>query len=150
MEKYSDKLGSPQIQLAGLQIWVHSRQFPKSNDYWDANWINVTVHCGAKGADVWASGAFIHLAEIKAWAGSCEQMYKTLSGEANLNCMEPELSVKMRMHELGHISMEVSLTPDCLTQEHKFQFEVDQSYLPQLVNECRSVLAKYPIQGENG
>jgi hypothetical protein len=150
MEKYSDKLGSPQIQLAGLQIWVRSRERPEATDYWDANWISVTVHCGAKGADVWASGTFIFLTEIKDWADSCEQMYKTLSGEANLNCMEPELSVKMRMHELGHISIEVSLTPDCLTQEHKFKFEVDQSYLPQLVNECRNVLAKYPIQGENG
>jgi hypothetical protein len=57
MERYAEQLGSPNIRIAGLQIWVHSRQFPASEDYGDANWLNVTVHFGAQGADVWSSGA---------------------------------------------------------------------------------------------
>ena len=146
MADYANRLGPPQIHLAGLQIWVHSRQFPEAADYWDANWINVTVHCGAKGADVWASGAILHLPEIKGWAAGCEQMYKTLTGEAKLDCMGPELSVGLKMEGQGHISMEVSITPDHLTQEHTFQFEIDQSYLTGLVNECHQLLAAYPIR----
>ena len=97
MAEYESKLGPPQIRLAGLQIWVHSRQFPESDDYWDGNWINVTAHCGAKGADVWTSGSIIHLPEIKRWADACEKMHATLSGEANLECMEPWLLVELRM-----------------------------------------------------
>ena len=146
MADHANKLGPPQIHLAGLQIWVHSRQFPEAPDYWDGNWINVTVHCGAQGADVWASGPIIHLPEIKRWADACEQMYKTLSGEAKLDCMEPELSVKMQMREQGHIEMEVSITPDHLTQKHTFQFELDQTYLIELLKECHQVLVAYPIK----
>jgi hypothetical protein len=146
MVDYANKLGPPQIRLEGLQIWVHSRQFPEATDYWDGNWINVTVHCGAKGADVWTSGAIIHLPEIKGWADACEQMYKTLSGEAKLDCMEPELSIEMKMREQGHIEMEVYITPDHLIQEHRFRFEIDQSYLTELVNGCRAVLEAYPIR----
>ena len=143
-QKY--KLGSPDIRLVGLQIWVHSRQFPEASDYEDGNWINVTVHCSAKDADVWVSGPIIHLPEIEFWADACTMMYKRLSGEANLDCIEPELSVKLRAETLGLISMEVAITPDHLTQQHRFRFEVDQSYLAELINGCRQVLAKYPIK----
>ena len=145
MAEFTDKLGPPQISLAGLQIWVHSRQFPEMDDYWDGNWLNVTAHCGAAGADVWVSGAIIHLPELERWAEACEQMYKTLAGEANLECIEPELSVEMKMGGHGQMAMVVSLTPDPLTQKHQFQFGIDQSYLPRLVNECRELLAAYPI-----
>lgn len=90
----------------------------------------------------------MHLSEIKRWADACERMYNTLSGETNLDCMEPGFSVQMRMEKLGHISLEVSITPDHLTQEHRFKFEVDQSYLAELVNDCRRVLVDYPIRSE--
>ena len=150
MAEYENKLGPPHIRLAGLQIWAYIRQFPQSDDYWDGNWINVTVHCGAKGADVWVSGSIIHLPEIKRWIDACENIQATLSREANLECMEPWLSVKLRMRELGQISMEVSITPDLIAQEHRFEFDVDQSYLPELINECRGILAAHPIRNETG
>ena len=75
-------------------------------------------------------------------------MSQTLSGEASLDCMEPELSIELRAQGLGHISMKVSITPDHLTQEHTFQFEVDQSYLGDLVDDCRKTLTEYPIKNE--
>ena len=149
MTEYENKLGLPNIRLAGVQIWVHNRQFPESDDYWDGNWINVTAHCGAKGADVWISGSIIHLPEIKRWVNACENMHATLSGEANLECMEPWLSIKLVMRELGQISMEVSITPDLAAQEHRFEFDIDQSYLPELVKECRRVIARHPIRNDS-
>lgn len=47
----------------------------------------------------------------------------------------------------GHITMEVSITPDHMSQRHWFQFEIDQSYLPPLVKQCQSILEAYPIKG---
>jgi hypothetical protein len=149
MEKWQTNLGLPSIQLSGLQIWVHNRQSPEASDYWDGNWVNVTVHCGARGADVWATGPIIHLPEVRIWADACERMYQTLSCEASLACMEPELSIELRAEELGHISMRVSITPDHLTQQHMFQIEVDQSYLADLVDDCRKTLRQYPIKNES-
>jgi hypothetical protein len=146
MEERESKFGPPDIHLAGLQIWVHSRQFPEASDYEDGNWINVTVHCGAKDADVWVSGPIIHLPEIGSWADACTKMYERLSGEANLDCIEPELSVRLRAETPGHISMEVAITPDQLTQQHRLQFEVDQSYLAEMIDGSRRLLAKYPIK----
>lgn len=143
---HTDNLGPPSIEMEGLQIWVHSRQFPDSTDYWDGNWLNITAHCGAKGADVWTSGPIIHLPELSRWAEACAQMYTKLSGAAALDCMEPYLSVRLDLDERGHVNMDVLITPELVNQEHKFCFEVDQSYLPGLIQNCRKVLTDFPIR----
>jgi hypothetical protein len=61
IEKFADNLGAPDIKLDGLQMWIHGRQFPNEEDYWDGNWLNVTAHCGSQGADVWTSGPILHV-----------------------------------------------------------------------------------------
>ena len=77
-----------------------------------------------------------------------EEMNRTLSGEANLVSLEPELNVELKMGSLGHISVKVDITPDHMTQEHVFQFDVDQSYLAELIGSCRKVVARYSVKGK--
>ena len=143
-----DKLGEPDLKLAGFQLWIHGRQFPHSEDYWDSNWLNITAHCEDKGASVWVRGPIIHLPEVAHLLRGAEQIYTTLIGEAELPCMEPELELKLTAAGLGHIKMEVDITPDNLTQQHHFIFDVDQSYLPALLTDCRRILTSYPIKGK--
>ena len=136
----------PHIQLAGLRIWVHGRQFPDAEDYDDANWLHATAQCDAQGASVTVSGSFIHLSEIASWNDQCEALERKLTGTANLECMEPELSVFLSAKSLGHIAMQVEITPDHMTQNHVFTFEIDQTYLTQLIQNCRRLLSQYPLK----
>lgn len=136
----------PHITLAGLRIWVHGRQFPDAEDYDDANWLRVTAQCTAEGAMVQVSGYFIHLSEIADWVDQCERLKTKLAGVANLECLEPELSVYLSAELLGHIAMRVKITPDHMTQKHVFDFAIDQTYLNQLIQECRMLLAEYPLK----
>lgn len=147
-EKFRIQLGKPAIEISGLKIWVHGRQFPDMEDYWDGNWLRITAHCGAQGSSVWASGPIIHLSELHEWLISARKLNETLKGEANLECMEPELSVCIQSGSLGQMEMEVNITPDHLKQEHRFRFEIDQSYLPQLISQCSRVLELNHIRGE--
>jgi len=142
-----EQLGPPDLKLEGLQIWVHGRQFPDLDDYWDGNWLRVTAHCGGSGASVVASGSFIHLPELVSWRSGVEALLKNLSGEATLACMEPTLSVSLKAKSLGHIEMEVEITPDNMMQRHWFKFEIDQTYLTPLINQCQWILDEYPIRG---
>ena len=147
----ANSLGPPALRLAGLQLWIHGRQFPDAHDHWDGNWLNVTAHCGAQGASVWASGSIIMVSDLGRWAAQCEKLYETGQGEAALQPCEPNLSVSLRASDrLGHINMRVEITPDHMTQQHRIDFEVDQSYLPPLLAQCRAIMAKYPIRGEVG
>src|SRR6266566_3902118 len=139
-----ERLGSPQIKLADLQIWVHGRQFPDHDDYWDGNWLRVTAHCGGQGADVWTDGPIIHLSEVKTWYDALVKMNQTVSGEATLGGLwEPNLKVSMAMDRLGHIGIDVEITPDHMNQRHSFHFEVDQTFLIPLVSQCEEVLSEY-------
>ncbi|HZT57207.1 MAG TPA: hypothetical protein VFA21_01145 [Pyrinomonadaceae bacterium] len=146
--KYAEDLGAPDFKLAGLQVWIHGRQFPDADDYWDGNWLNVTARCSSSGADVLTSGPILHAPDLTRWLAALEEMGRTLSGGADLVSLEPELSVEMKMETLGHVAVKVEITPDHMTQEHTFRFEVDQSYLKPLIEDCRRVVAKYPVKGK--
>jgi len=143
---WMDKLGAPHIELAGLRIWIHGRQFANAADFWDANWLRVTAQCEAQSAVVKTGGSIIHLSELVAWLNEIEILQKNLLGQANLDCMEPELSVYLVGNGLGHIAMKVEITPDHLKQAHEFEFEIDQTYLTKLAQQCRNVLAEYPLK----
>lgn len=147
IEKYAEQLGAPDIKVNGLQIWVHGRQFPEATDYWDGNWLRITAHCGTHGADVWTSGPILNLPALVSWLAELEDLNRSLTGEANLVPLEPELCVKVTAGQLGHISMEVEITPDRVTQEHTFRFELDQSFLKPVIDGCRKIISKYPVRG---
>jgi len=132
----TDKLGTPDIRLSGFQLWVHGRY----GEYW----LNITAHCGGEGSSVWISGSIIHLPELDAWLTGIERLYKALDGQAILNCMEPNLAITLKAESRGNIHMKVEITPNQFTQNHSFHFEIDQSYLAGLIQDCRSILEKYP------
>lgn len=98
IEEFRDNLGPPDITLNGLQIWIHGRH-PNDEDYWDGNWLNITAHCGSKGADVWTTGDILHVPDLARWLEALEVMNQTLSGAAV--SLEPELSVELKMTDLG-------------------------------------------------
>jgi hypothetical protein len=142
-----DHLGPPQIALAGLRLWVHGREFPDHHDFWDGNWLRVTAHCGDRGAEVTAMGSFIHLSEMSRWHEALKEMNETVSGEAQLcGSYEKNLIVKLKMEKTGHLSIEVEITPDPMTQRHSFWFESDQTYLSELLTQCGSLLSEYPLR----
>ncbi len=147
LEKYENQFGLANIVLEGLHIWVHGREFPEAHDYWDGNWLNVTIYYGTHNAQVWTSGPVMHLPGLARWLEACERMYQTLSGEASLTYIEPALAVKLQIDKQGHIVSTVEITPDFIAQEHIFRFEVDQSYLPGLIRGCQDVLTTFPVRG---
>ena len=119
-----------------------------ADDYWDGNWLQVTVHCAAPGARVWVTGPILHVPEIAHFLRGIEALHTSLQGEATLPCMEPELAVTLTAERLGHITMVVAITPDHLAQAHRFTFLLDQSYLPAVMDSCRTILRQYPVKGQ--
>lgn len=141
-------LDIPDLRRGYLEMWIHDREFPQSADYWDANWLMVTVRCHMQLATVWTSGPIIHLRELRPWIEGTEKMYRTLAGEAKLECLEPGLDVQMRIvDKLGHIEVKVTIASDSMREQHLLYFEVDQSYLPDFINDGHRVLARFPMRG---
>ncbi|MFM7150996.1 MAG: hypothetical protein ACKO23_14240, partial [Gemmataceae bacterium] len=68
-------LGPPSIALAGLQLWVHGREFPDSHEPWDGNWLQISVLCEAPGCRVWTSGPLLMDSDLADWLNQCESLY---------------------------------------------------------------------------
>jgi hypothetical protein len=140
-------IDDPDLTIAGLKIWVHGRQFPESGDYHDANWLFITAQCDAEGARVTATGPILQITEILHFLKSCEILATTLRGSAILPCREPNLAVELDAKSHGHIAITVEITPEHLSQWHRFEFDADQTYLPPIISGCRNLLKRFPIRG---
>ena len=149
-KEFFSKLGEPDLKIGHLNLWVHGRQFEESQEYWDANWIGVTVHCAVDGASVHTQGPIVHLSELQRFRTGCRELHDTLVGEAKLDCMEPNLKIGIRPEDkLGGMEVEVFVTPDHLSQKHSFRFSIDQSYLPGIIDCLDRILRDYPIRGRS-
>src|SRR5436190_11083671 len=127
-----EELGEPALRVEGFQLWIHGYQFPDSTDYWDGNWLRVTAHCGGAGASVWVSGALLMVGDLIGWAQQCDALGDGRADAAELAPLEPELKVTVRRaDQLGHLTVTVEITPEHMTQQHSFEFELDQTYLPE-------------------
>jgi hypothetical protein len=141
-------LGEPALNVAGFQLWIHGRQFPDSEDYYDGNWLRVTAHCGASCASVWVQGAIVTVMDIAGFREQCDSMLCGNSCSAVMDPFEPELRISLEgADSLGHILAKVEITPDHLTQFHKMEFDLDQSHLPNIIKQCSAILQEYPIRG---
>jgi hypothetical protein len=147
MDKLRERLGEPDLKLAGFQLWVHGPETasPKT----DEDWLNVTAHCGAHGASVWASGALVQRVDLAGWIGSVGLLHRELSGFVRLAPLEQNLSVTLEVNRTGGIEMVVEVTPDPRNQRHRFQFDIDQSYLPPFLTQGRKLLDRYPPPGSS-
>ena len=138
------------LTVAGFKLWIQGRQFPDSTDYSDGNWLLVSARCEAPGAIVRAQGALLMVTDIAEFGDQCKAMHEGDTKSAKLDPLEPELSLSLEGVDLaGHITATVEITADHLSQYHKMEFEIDQSYLPDIVSQCATILREYPIRGRN-
>lgn len=142
-------MGDPDLKLAGLSVWVHGREFENADDFWDGNWLNITARVVAPGAQVEAVGPWLRTNEVAAFLEELALVDRDLRGRAALRCLEPTISAEIECGERGQIAVRVELTPDQLAQQHRFDFELDQTYLRDVLAGCRRILDSYPVRGRS-
>ena len=148
-----DALGPPHLKVAGLELWVHDRRSPKAQDYWEGNWLVVTVRCAARGATIWTTGPMLRVPDLVRWTDALERLHARggPEGVATLTSDEPNLTAVVRSTDrAGVLQLVVDITPDPLTQEHGLRFAVERSALPDLVRQCRAVVKAYPVRDPDG
>jgi hypothetical protein len=135
---------TPDFSLGPFRLWVLGRQFPDAQDFWDGNWLNVIADCELNRARVAIEGPYLHLSELETWRNELEEIDRKLSGTASVGHIEPNLRVVVQAKKLGQLEVELDITPENVSQSHRFTFELDQTYLPRLISGLNKILRKYP------
>jgi hypothetical protein len=142
-------LGRPDLQIAGLQIWIQDRQFPDSSDYWDGNWLYCTLHCGGPDSDVWLKkDPFIHIPELQRFYSSLMAFSSSMSGSARLETMEENLNLVIQSSNSQEIVMDVFITSNPALEEHHYTFSVTRDHVEDLLKQLNSLLSRFPIKGQ--
>jgi hypothetical protein len=61
--------------------------------------------------------------------------------------LEPNLVVSLTGNSRGGLRIDVRITPDSTTQEHRFFFDADLAYLAGPIAQCREILRRFPVEG---
>ena len=146
-QKHLESLGEPVIKIASLSVWVHGYEFPEATDGWDGNWLRVTARCVAHGASVFVTGAILDTVSFARLRNELAALHEGLEGMAELKSHEPLLFVTFKAKgRAGQIDVEIDITPEHLSQRHRFFETIDQSYLPAISNGCEAVLRMFPVR----
>lgn len=140
------QLGPPSLEVGGLELWVHGREFPGAQDADDGNWLRVSAHCGAPGSSIWTGGAILSVSELVAWSSQCERVHRGELQRAVLRTSEPVLSAAIERIE-GHGPLSLRVEISLVRQKHSLEFELEPSELLKIVRQCSAILERYPVRG---
>jgi hypothetical protein len=132
--------GRPDLKIAGFQLWIHGRERPGAAGE-DGDWLRVSAHCGDRGASVWVEGSIIMVGDIVTLRDGCKDILAGSVEQVNMSPLEPELALSIvKSDGLGHMELVVEITPDHMKQSHRFEFDIDQTYLRTIINECDAII----------
>jgi hypothetical protein len=140
---FNESRDSPSLVLGGLSVWVLDNAFPESVEWYDGSWLQVRAECTAPGATVAANGPLLTAEDIGRLLAGMEAMQRGGSS-AGMSPLEPNLAVSLTGSSKGRLRIDVRITPDSMTQEHRFFFDADVAYLAGPIEQCREILRRFP------
>ena len=140
---FNESRNSPSLVLGGLSVWVLDNAFPESVEWYDGSWLQVRAECTAPGATVTANGPLLTAEDIGRLLAGMEAMQRGGSS-AGMSPLEPNLAVSLTGSSKGRLRIDVRITPDSMTQEHRFFFDADVAYLAGPIEQCREILRRFP------
>jgi hypothetical protein len=135
------------LNIAQLKIEVHGYEFPDGADYFDANWLVVTVSYVSNTASIKFHDPCIMASDLLSFRDEIIEMYSGDAETAELASHEPNLNVQLRKNDLlGAIKASLELRPDAGEDVHILTMQLDQSYLPGMQREIDEILRRYPMR----
>jgi hypothetical protein len=121
------------------------RSHPGLFDYWDGNWIECDVHVAAGGF----RGKFrasLRAEEFLSFLEAIRGLNTALEGTASFATMEEQVALSLNGDGKGHIRVSgEALDAVGIGNRLRFEFEVDQTYLPAICQSLEAILVAFPI-----
>jgi hypothetical protein len=134
----------PSLVLGGLRVWVLEKGLPEAVEWYEGTWLQVRAECAAPGASVTVRGPLLTAEDLGRLLAGMEAMQRGEARAVELSPLEPNLVVGLTGNSKGRLRIDVRLTPDSMTQEHRFFFDADLAYLSGPIEQCREILRRFP------
>jgi hypothetical protein len=149
MPTLNDNLEKQDFILGGLQIWIHGRQYPDKTDYWDGNWLVVTIHCGSSSSDVWVKNEpALHLSQLKQWMIQLDLLSNAKEKEITFDDIEPYLKMNLKMEADNSFKFMVEVAPCSIGKTYTYLFSLCKNDIEQAVSDLRKISMNYPLIGK--
>ncbi|MFH1381923.1 MAG: hypothetical protein ABIH70_03420 [Chloroflexota bacterium] len=140
-ERGRELLGKPDINIAGLQIWVHSRE--------EDDWLIVTMHCGRDNSDVWIknqSSLNVHY-DLEPLITELENLLNHLKDKVVFEFTEPYLALEFEVNNpqsqtSNELEMTIRITPNQLFQNHEYKFGITRRETESFLNDLKELVSQ--------
>ncbi len=134
-------------QAEHLTLTVHGRSLPHSSDYWDGNWLTCTAEV-AVGAFRGSLNRLLRNEEVGRFLDRIVVLQERLLGETLFDTLEGWFDLRVVGDGRGHMEARGQLCDDPVRGNVlEFRLHLDQTYLPPLIAQLRSVLETFPVVG---
>ena len=135
-----------QSEYERLEIDVVSYERSPVGEYYDDNWLKIMVRISAGGFRGEGEGAFL-TGEIDDFLRQLRALYDSLSGTAEFNTLERQLSLKASGDGKGHVELVGELVDDWGSHNRlNFTLKFDQSQLAASIREMETVMEAFPVR----
>jgi hypothetical protein len=129
-----------------LEVIVHGFEGPETGEYYDDNWISVTVKIATGGFRGECSAFFLTM-ELADFSHQLQNLYDTLHGKACFETMEGQLTLTLSGDGKGRILVEGDAADSTDRGNHlKFTFSIDQTQLREPIRELKGIISRFPVR----
>jgi len=131
-----------------ISIRVLGRLHPGADDFWDGNWLATPIEA-VVGKFQGKVGASLRADELRSFRDALRILYATLTGEAVLKSMEEWLTLRIAAASRGRLEVTGTLL-DRPGDGNQLIFKIDdldQSYLPRIIDSLDEVETFFPVLG---
>jgi hypothetical protein len=143
----NDTQNLPSLEVAGLRVWLHRRQFPSSHDLDEGNLIAATIRCDHEGVTVRADDASVRSSDIARWTKELRALQKGTSALARLSLKKGIFEIILQATEdLSLILMRVAVAGNGLPAR-TYEFVLQRGALDDILRQCGEMLTAFPVRG---
>ena len=131
-----------------ISIRVLGRLHPGADDFWDGNWLATPIEA-VVGNFQGKVGASLRAEELRSFRDALRILYTTLDGDAVLKSMEEWLTLRIAAASRGRLEVTGTLL-DRPGDGNQLIFKIDdldQSYLPRIIDSLDEVEPFFPVLG---
>lgn len=133
-----------------LRLEVVRRSHDATHDFWDGNWLEAPLMAAVGGFAVEIPRSQLHGADLRVFRVALEQLHERLVGEARLWSMDGWFDVTITGDGSGRLDV-VGMICDEPGLGNRLNFRIgdyDQTFLPALLDQLRTVETRYPLRGD--